>query len=53
MGEARRARCGGGQSFPALSRRATRPPLHVLTNPEALRTPSFWGFMEPSFHRHK
>lgn len=44
MGEAHKARCGGGAELPC--------PLQVLTNPEALQTPSFRGFMEPSFHRH-
>ena len=28
------------------------PNLHVFTNPEALRTLSFWDFMEASLHRH-
>ena len=39
------------QSFHALSRHAS-PHLPVLTNPEALQTPSFWGLMGASLHRH-
>lgn len=26
--------------------------LHILTNPEALQTLTFWGFMEASLHSH-
>ena len=54
MEEIHRARYGERvQSFHALS---TRVPLsqhlHMFTNPEALQTPSFWGFMKASLYNH-
>lgn len=41
------------QSFHALSVRALLGQhYHMFANPEALRTLSFWGFVEASVHRH-
>ena len=57
-GMARWKRCIGqvmgkksGASMPPL-RAQLSPNLHVFTNLEALRTLTFWGFMEASLHRH-
>lgn len=42
---------GHGASMP--SRRAPLSPhCHVFTNPEALQTLSFWGFMDTSLYRY-
>lgn len=53
MSEMLRARYGEGvRSLRDLSRSTLSPNLPVFTNPDALRTPSFWVFMAGSFHRH-
>ena len=42
---------GQGTSTPS-SAMPLSPNLHVFTNPEALQTLSFWGFMVASLQRH-
>ena len=57
-GTFRGKRCTGqvmgerAQSFLALSEPATFPAPPRVNQPEALRTLSFWGFMEALLHRH-
>ena len=46
--------CGKGKGYGALMacpRAELSQHLYVFTNPEALRAPSFWNFMEGSSHR--
>ena len=51
--EMHRARyAAGAWSFHDLSGCTIHTKFHVLTNPEALQTVSFWGFTEASLHSH-
>ena len=52
MEEMPRARCGEGRGAPPRFRASLSPNLHVFNNPEAPGTPSFWGSLEGSLHRH-